>query len=243
MTTNAEIESIVRRVLSGMLAAGSSSAAIATKVTVDASSILRLQQKLITLSSIPRDLAGISEIHIQTKAVVTPAVRDLLRIANTTIIRGSTIRGSTAKPNSEAPNPTESSTLTSLPSLKSLSSFPPLIIAGSTAFMPAINRSICPKQAKTLPQSQDDATALREATIGLRSGHRAAVIIGSSAHAISWQAARDEKLRPVVISQWMHLAETLAEVPTNLVILSTKYWNAPAACNVIRAFYKHITQS
>ncbi len=233
--TNAEIESIVRRVLSEMLAGGSSSAPKATTDTVDSSSILRLQQKLITLASIPRDLVGIREIHISTRAVVTPAVRDLLKNASTTIIRGSA-----AKPNSET---TETTSLSSLPSLKSLSSLPPLIIAGSTSFIPAIMRTICPRQAKILPQSQDDAAALREATIGIRSGHRAAVILGSSAHAIAWQAGRDEKLRPVVISQWAHLAETLAEVPTNLVILSTKYWNAPAASNVIRAFYKHITQS
>lgn len=231
MISNAEIEMIVRRVLTGMLAGGSFSASESTNVVVDPS-ILRLHGKLITLASIPNDLNGIREVHVPTRAVVTPAVRDVLRNAKTSIVR--------ASPTSTAPSAIPHS---SSSGLSSLSSLQPLIITGSANFMPAIMKSICPKQAKTLPPSIDDAAALGEAAVGLRNGHRAAVIIGCSAHTIAWQAGRDEKLRPVVVGQWAQLAETLAEVPANLVILSKKHWNAPAASNVIRAFYKHVTQS
>jgi hypothetical protein len=229
MTTNAEIESIVRRVLAGMLAGGSFAASASTNVVTDATSVLRLHGKLITLASLPKDLTGIREIHVSARAVVTPAVQDLLRNAKTTIVR---LTSSTAPQ-----NVTTNHSNVNVPSVQ------PLIITGSASFLPAIMKSICPRQAQTLPRSPDDASALGEAAKGLRNGHRAAVIIGSCAHAIAWQAGRDEKLRPVVVSQWPQLAETLAEVPTNLVILSTKYWNAPAASNVIRAFYKHVTQS
>ncbi len=239
MNTNAEIETIVRRVLNRMLAGGSSSALESTSIAAESSSILRLQHQLITLASIPRDLTGIREVHIPTRAVVTPAVRDLLRNASASIIRGNATKTNSAKPD----QPADFVSKASPTSLKLHPSLQPLIITGSANFMPAIMRTICSRQAKTLPPSQDDAAALREATVGIRNGHRAAVIIGSSAHAIAWQAARDEKLRPVVVGHWTQLAETLAEVPTNLVILSTKYWNAPAACNVIRAFYQHLTQS
>jgi len=213
--------------------AGASSIATETKdIAVDSSSILRLHGKLVTLASIPSDLAGIREVHVPTRAVVTPAVRDVLRNAKTAIVRAA----SPSTPHSAGPHNSTSDRA-------SLTSLQPLIITGSANFMPAIMKSICPRQAKTMPSSPDDAAALRDATVGIRNGHRAAVIIGSSAHAIAWQAGRDEKLRPVVVGQWAELAETLAEVPANLVILSTKYWNAPAASNVIRAFYKHVTQS
>ncbi len=238
MNSNAEIETIVRRVLTRMLAGGSSSASESKSAVKESSSILRLQQKLITLASLPPDLAGIREVYISTRAVVTPAVRDLLRNVDASIIRVSP-----SPKNSNTDQTSSNSDLASFSSLKSLPSLQPLIITGSAKFMPAIMRSVCSRQAKTLPPSQDDAAALREATVGIQNGHRAAVIIGSSAHAIAWQAGRDEKLRPVVVGQWAQLAETFAEVPTNLVILSTKYWNAPAASNVIRTFYKHITQS
>ncbi len=238
MTSNAEIETIVRRVLTRMLAGSSPSASETISVAVDSQSILRLQGKLITLASIPSDLSGIREIHVAARAVVTPAVQDLLRHAKTAIVRAT----SSSAPHNAATH-TSTSNLTSLSSLKSLPSLQPLIITGSANFLPAIMKSICPRQAKTMPPSHDDAAAIREAAVGIRNGHRAAVIIGSSAHAIAWQAGRDEKLRPVVVGQWAQLAETLVEVPTNLVILSTKYWNAPAASNVIRAFYKHVTQS
>ena len=65
------------------------------------------------------------------------------------------------------------------------------------------------------------------------------MVIGKSAHALAWQASRDDKLRPVVVSQWGQLGEVLSEVPTNLIILSVKHWTAPAASNLIRAFYQH----
>jgi hypothetical protein len=232
MTTSVEIEAIVRRVLAGMLAGGAPSPAGSTNGAIDSTSILRLHGKLITLASLPSSLAGVREVHVPTRAVVTPAVQDHLRSARIVLGRSGS---SASSPNADATSAT--SNAVSLPSLQ------PLIVAGSASFMPTIKKTVCSRQAKTLQPSLDDASALGEAATGLRSGHRAAVIIGSSAHAIAWQAARDEKLRPVVVSQWSELAEAIAEVPTNLVILSTKYWNAPAASNVIRAFYKHVTQS
>ncbi len=229
MTTSAEIESIVRRVLTGMLAGGSYAATVSSSVAIDSTSILRLRERLVTLASLPKDLAGIREVHVAVHAVVTPAAQDLLRNSKVMIVR---VTSSVSSQSVVSQSPTSS-----IPPIQ------PLIITGSASFLPAIMKSICPRQAKTLPPSQDDASALGEAAVGLRNGHRAAVIIGSSAHAIAWQAGRDERLRPVVISQWSQLAEILAEVPTNLVILSTKYWNAPAASNVIRTFYKHVTIS
>lgn len=233
MNTSAEIESIVRRVLKGMLAGNSLPAPDATISATDSASILRLKHSLITLASLPRDLKSIREVHIPRRGVITPAVCDLLRNSNVSIVRG---KLSEAK-NSAVGNVYEDA------SVSSVMSIPDLLVAGNASYMTALNRTICPRQAKVMPNANDDAAALREIAVGLRSGHRAAVIIGTSAHSIAWQAARDEKLRPIVVGQWTQLAEAIAEVPANLVILSNKYWNAPGATNVIRAFYKHLTQS
>ncbi len=60
--------------------------------------------------------------------------------------------------------------------------------------------------------SVDDSAALRSVAVGLRQAFRGAVIVGQSAHAIAWQAGRDDRLRPVVVTEWSELGETLREV-------------------------------
>ncbi|MDZ4848419.1 MAG: hypothetical protein SGI77_03940 [Pirellulaceae bacterium] len=231
MIETAEIETIVRKVLNRMLASDAprSSGPLSSKVA-NSAAILNLSHSLITMSSIPKSLDGIREIRIHGSAVVTPAVRDFLREAKISIVRSEGTKAT------EGTKRTKEGEGTS----RVISSVPPLIVCSSAAILPVIGRTICPKQAMVLSKSSDDATALRDAAAGLRNGHTAAVVIGEFAHALSWQASRDERLRPVTLRHWSDLAETLAEVPTNLVILSSKHWNAPMSCNVIRSFYKHL---
>lgn len=247
MIETAEIETIVRKVLNRMLASDAprSSASLSSNVA-NSAEMLNLSHSLITMSSLPKSLDGIREIGIHGKAVVTPAVRDFLREAKISIVRSEGTKATEGTKASAGPKASAGTkgtkrkkegegTTSSL-----ISNVPPLIVCGSAAILPVIGRTICPKQAMVLSKSSDDATALRDAAVGLRNGHTAAVVIGEFAHAISWQASRDEKLRPVTLRHWSDLAETLAEVPTNLVILSSKHWNAPMSCNVIRSFYKHL---
>ncbi len=106
--------------------------------------------------------------------------------------------------------------------------------------MASIAKTVCPKQALTLERANDDSAALRDAAAGIRNGHQGAVILAESPHAIAWQASRDERLRPVVVQAWKHLADALREVPANLVILSNRDWNLPASVNAVRHFYRYI---
>jgi hypothetical protein len=91
-----------------------------------------------------------------------------------------------------------------------------------------------------LPVVHDDAAALREIANGMRNGHQAGVLLAESAFSASWQAARDDKLRPVVLSQWSDLSVALKEVPTNVLILPRTKWNVASACNAARHFFEHL---
>jgi hypothetical protein len=106
--------------------------------------------------------------------------------------------------------------------------------------MVAIEKQMCPKQANVRTKLHDDTAALREIANGLRSGHQAGVLIAASPHAACWQAARDEKLRPAVVSQWSDLPAVLSEVPVNLLILSASKWNVPSICNASRHLFEHL---
>jgi hypothetical protein len=91
-----------------------------------------------------------------------------------------------------------------------------------------------------LPAAVDDASALRSAASGLREGYRAAVVVAAAPHALCWQAARDEKLRPAVVGDWSQWPEIVAQVPANLLLLSSQRWNAASTANLIRHFTKHL---
>jgi hypothetical protein len=115
-----------------------------------------------------------------------------------------------------------------------------LLVAGTPLWMSSIARQLCSKQAHVCPAAADDSTALRAVADGLRAGHQAGVAIVRSPHAICWQAARDDGLRPAVAPTWTELNEVLREVPVNVLILSSKTWNVPSVCNGIRRFFQHL---
>jgi hypothetical protein len=117
---------------------------------------------------------------------------------------------------------------------------PPLFITGSVLWLRSLERQVCPKQTKLDAMQSDDAAAIRAVASALRSGHRAAVAIVQAPHSALWQSARDEALRPAVVSQWSDLTDILFEVPANLLIIPAKRWTIPGVCNVIRKFTEQI---
>jgi hypothetical protein len=117
---------------------------------------------------------------------------------------------------------------------------PPLFITGSVLWLRSLERQVCPKQTKLDTMQSDDAAAIRAVASALRSGHRAAVAIVQAPHSALWQSARDEALRPAVVSQWSDLTDILFEVPANLLIIPAKRWTIPGVCNVIRKFTEQI---
>jgi hypothetical protein len=255
MTTTTEIEAIVRRVLHRMLVSGAAQSSVplpnASPIVTAKKSVnhVVIADTLITLASIPTNLEDISELRIGKKSVVTPSVRDLLKSKNIHVLRGepSLLSG----PEMLADFVSSSSTSSFVKSASTSGSasillgepqaaIQPIIVAGQSSWYSGLKRPLCPKATKLSDASIDDASALRTISAGLRNGHKAGVLVAASAHNLCWQAARDEKLRPVVVSDWSELNAILTEVPTNLLILAQNRWNVPSASNVIRAFSKHL---
>ena len=220
-TTAAEIESIVRRVLATLTSG-------ATTVTgvVPQPGTLSLLDRVVSLQSLKNRLLGIQLVEIEPSAVLTPAARDYCKEFKVAIVRGSSVARTT--------NAVGDSSLAT-------SGHPQrLIVAGSTQWIPSVQKQLCSKQAKVCEMATDDTTALRTIADGIRNGHQAGVVIVSAPHATCWQVARDDRLRPAVVSSWPELNDVLQEVPANVLILSTKTWNVPSACNVARRFFQHL---
>lgn len=224
-----EIESIVRKVLSTLLA-GDLAGSSPQPSSVVISDELAIADNVVSVSMLEGRLSGMKTLRLLKSAVITPAARDLCRQAKVTIVKGDSTATAASKPAMDA---TPSATSSKVRPQR-------LIIAGSCHAMVAIEKQMCPKQANVRTQLHDDTAALREIANGLRNGHQAGVLIAASPHAACWQAARDEKLRPAVVSQWSDLPAVLSEVPVNLLILSASKWNVPSICNASRHLFEHL---
>jgi len=219
---SAEIESIVRRVLATLIDSGTSVVSIEPK-----SSTLSFVDNVVSVSMLKNRLSGIKVLEIAQSAVLTPAARDYVRECKVEIVRG--------------PIKTDDNIVANETFKETASGRPQrLIVAGTAVWMPAIAKQLCSKQAKVCSTSVDDTAALRSVADGLRAGHQAAVMMVHSPHATCWQAARDETLRPAVVSNWTELNDVLREVPVNVLVLSTKAWNLPSTCNTARQFFQHL---
>jgi hypothetical protein len=234
--TPAEIESIVRRVL-GTLIASSDSALRAEHAAQDAAplNIRTIADPVVSVGLLRGQLDGIQQLAVRSNAVVTPAVRDLCRERNIAIVRSAAASTAT---NSVAVG-------TSSPAGKQEGASRPqrLLITGNVAWMDSVAKQLCPRQARVASKAVDDASAIRAISDGLRAGHQAAIAIVQAPHAACWQAARDDKLRPSVVSQWSDLASVLFEVPVNVLIVSAKTWNIPSACNLARRMFDHLQRN
>lgn len=222
--TASEIETIVRRVLSTLTAIGAQSHSEKSVL----SNRLSLTDQVISLQSLKNRLAGIQVLEVGRAAVLTPAAKDYCRELRVELVRVELVRSAIG----------ETSSINSSPI--ALARPQRLVVAGSTSYMTSISKQLCSKQAAVIEKSADDATAMRTIAEKLRSGHQAGVAIVESPHAACWQAARDDRLRPAVIAHWSDLDEVLREVPVNVLVLSSKSWNIPSACNVARRFFQHL---
>ncbi len=227
--TASEIETIVRRVLSTLTAIGAQT----HSETSVLSNRLSLTDQVISLQSLKNRLAGIQVLEVGRAAVLTPAAKDFCRELRVELVRVEPVR---AEPVRGAIGETSSMNSTSI----ALARPQRLVVAGSTNYMASISKQLCSKQAAVIEKSADDATAMRTIAEKLRSGHQAGVAIVESPHAACWQAARDDRLRPAVIARWSDLDDVLREVPVNILILSSKSWNIPSACNVARRFFQYL---
>jgi len=226
--SSAEIETIVRRVL-GALTSDAAQRAVASTCP-DTGSTLRLSDRVISMQLVRDKIADQRAIEIGRMSVITPAAKDYCRERKIAIVRvgeaNASASGSTSiqKTNKvlELPKPQR------------------LFVAGTASWMPSISKQLCNRQSQVEAMQADDTSAMHRISEGLRAGHQAGLAVVSAPHAACWQAARDDRLRPAVVSNWAELSDVLREVPVNVLILSSKNWNVASTCNVARRFFEHL---
>lgn len=230
-----EIERIVREVLKSMAAPQSIPAtANATPSTASAQyTPISLRESVIGLEALRAIPSGAALIQVSSKAVVTPAAKDWLRERGMAIARGGEIATQTS-------NASIAAALPSAAALSSAAALPRLFIAGAVDWLPGLSKQLCPKQTKVADRVADDASVVRAIAVAVRSGYRSGLALVDAPHSALWQSARDDMLRPAVVSQWSDLADIFREVPVNLLIVPSKRWGVAGAANIARRFLVHV---
>lgn len=213
-----QIEQIVRKVL----------ASLEIPSSVGSTHVSATVLSLDVLRSLPKD---IKQISVGENTLVTPAAKDYLKekgIAWTKTTAQTPVAGNT------------SGIVVSDSKNIDVSSSKRLFVTGSVLWLRNLEKQLCPKATLVDQIQMDDASAIRSVAQAIRNGASNAVAIVKAPHATLWQAARDEALRPAIISQWSDLEEVFREVPTNLLIVPALRWNIAGSANITRKFLDHL---
>jgi len=181
------------------------------------------------LRSLPKDT---KQLTLPVSTLVTPAAKDYLREKGIVWSRASDSERAGANPVS-----------VSTPIAEKKEEITPakrMFVTGSVLWLRNLEKQLCPKATYVDQIQMDDASAIRSVAHAIRSGATSAIAIVKAPHATLWQAARDEALRPAIISQWSDLAEVFREVPTNMLIVPATRWNIAGSANIARKFLEHI---
>ncbi|MEI8212405.1 MAG: hypothetical protein WCI02_09670 [Planctomycetota bacterium] len=233
----AEIERIVREVLQTILssqgsALGSAPAVVAAAIPASftiAESVVSLE----SLRALPKEVRHIS---IGPNAILTPAVRDWCRERSIAIERSPVAAAKQIAAPESAPHGNLATE-----EMKSEAIRPQrLFVSGSALWLKSLEKQLCPKQTRVSELQGDDAGTIRSVAVAIRQGFAGAIAIVSAPHAALWQAARDDALRPVVLSQWSDLADALREVPTNVLIVPAQRWNISGTANIARHYVDYL---
>lgn len=206
---------------------------------------MHLNAPVLSLDSLRSVPSGTKQITVSSTALVTPAAKDWLKekgIGWTRMVPTASSPGTGKSP--AASNPSGLST--SIASSENLqkntieTESKRVLVTGSVLWLRTLEKQLCPKSSQIDQVQFDDAASLRAVAQAIRNGAPAAIAVVKAPHATLWQAARDEALRPSIVSQWSDLMEVLQEVPTNLLILPASRWNVAGTANIARKFIDHI---
>jgi hypothetical protein len=206
---------------------------------------MHLNTPVLSLDSLRSVPSGTKQITVSSTALVTPAAKDWLRekgIGWTRMVPTASSPGTGKSPVASNPSGVSTSVASSENLQKNTmeTESKRVLVTGSVLWLRTLEKQLCSKSSQIDQVQFDDAASLRAVSQAIRNGAPAAIAVVKAPHATLWQAARDEALRPSIVSQWSDLTEVLQEVPTNLLILPASRWNTAGTANIARKFIDHI---
>jgi hypothetical protein len=229
--TTIDIEQIVRVVLQ-RLAAGrdlvEGVAEMAQPVTESAELIIR--DRVVTTRLVEEHLSGKSTLRVGARAVVTPAVLDLLRAKEIKLVRESRPRTAQGSIDSAPP-----ATAGASPGATA-SAAAPVLVCGSAVWFNSLARHLCPQQASV--EACEDAAAVQLIERHLARGGQRAVWLTNRSFAAAATAQRSTQAVSVQLGSLADLATALEQAQPQLLIVDSSRWTVAAIGNLVRALVR-----
>lgn len=235
--TSVDIEQIIRVVMERLATAGDLADGL-TKIAAPTipTSDLVLHERLITLGQIESQLEGKRRVRVSPRAVVTPAVRDLLRHKKIELLRESSSSEITTAQSSLAVASNTVASKDKKNQSAAASGHAPVLVCGSAIWFASLMRSLCPKQASV--QAADDAVALSHVVNHKQRGGRCALWLTSQPFAAAVAAGRVADLAAVQLPSLRELSAALEQARPQLMIIDSTQWTVAAIGNLVRTLAK-----
>ncbi len=212
--TASQIENIVRVVVERLRTSVAAPAVYPTleKVAEPVVGEVYLNDRVVTLESLRGHLSGTTTFAVHPKAVVTPAVKDVLRHQNIKLIR-------------------------QLPSVKKVGEPAPLLLVTSEPQLAVLSKRVCSQQADVI--GAGDATkAVTAIRRELAVGKLGAVWCSDKPFVSIAATYGISDLRAMQLTDLRDLKPALEQAQPNVLILDSRAWHAAATANLVRDWYR-----
>jgi len=191
---------------------------------------LAVMASVVSVGLLQGKLNGIKKVRVRSKAVVTPAARDLLRATRVEIVRGES--------QSQVSSPQASNTVGVGGSVPSpVSSVAALTVLCPKQWIERLHKSLCPKRGSL----DEIAAILPEIVMQVQKkfaqGHRLAVLVTESSFDAVVQLAR-AGIRAVRVASWGDLQLALSDAGAQVWVLDPRQWNIPLTLNACNRVYE-----
>lgn len=243
-TSSLELEQIVRVVMQRLAAGRDLMEGVSEIADVsDLANELVIQDRLVTLKTVDQQLDGKSRLRVQPRAVVTPAVVDLLRSLKIELVRDGQSASQPAKSQpAKATWPGASNATASMVSTQSnttskpTSSRAPVLVCGSANWFNSLPRHLCPKQAAA--QACEDQSAVGLIERHLSAGGTHAVWLSSAPFTSAVLAGRNVRAASVQLPSLRELADALHQAKPQVLIIDSPRWTVAAVGNLVRSLVR-----
>jgi len=224
--SSAELDQIVRVVMQ-RLAVGRELVAGMEQMTGPQSDDAQLviDDRLVTMQSVEVALAGKRSLRVHPKAIVTPAVLDLLRERKIQLVRG---LQATRTPSS----PTQLPATVANAVASSAARIPPVLVCGSAIWFESLPRHLCPQQA--VVESGEDAGVVTRARQHRLQGGRHTIWLTAKPFAAAAAVHQGSDLVAIQLPSLLELAPALEQTQPQLMIIDASKWTVAAVGNLVR---------
>ena len=242
--SSSELEHIVRVVMQRLAVGRDLMAGVAEMADIaHEASELALSERLVTTQLLEGRLDNKRVLRVAPRAIVTPAVMDLLKAKNIEIVRGSAApsrpQNRQAASNLAAHAPKTRTTAgasaasTAQPTTKELSAtLAPTLVCGSAVWFGSLARHLCPKQAAV--ESCDDTRALMLTQEHLNRGGKRVIWLTSAPFAAAAAAQRSAQTIAVQLPALSDLAAAQEQAHPQILIIDVQRWTVAAIGNLVR---------